>query len=1028
MRTELIADQPTVLLIHQDEGFVDVLKKALESKSVRVKTIRSMDIAGSGDDLAALFESCYKICWLTTPEWYVATSEPVRQQVVVFLERFQEKTTLLVPLLSNYAEEFQGEVPFISSFLVKQKQFLVWLNRYLSGAQWIFTQDAIAPITQLQTSIASFISQDIQAGKVYALEAEWYPFSLHEGMERIVTYFLKPSRGSFVIRGQMRRGKELAELIKRRYQSIYFEPISLQNVSGATNTPIPFSTTENIVTESFDSALHEFVDTFPSPHKSIFRFSWQSALQQDSSPPPSRQGAKHRAQAEPSGSVGTQGAPSVVAAVSDAPTQSVETRENTTHSVVSLEEESASNTQNHNSPASGSNQEKGPQKSTEDRDTEVANAFNLNQEVVRLFATSHIQTKRARTQVATKERTKIIKKTKKRTALFYGGLTFTGMGLGILFLIVVFMTSSSLFGREVRQNAELLLTNTQQQSAEAPAFGPLRRLVSVQADAYGSVLSLPAIENAQGMIELAQTIEEAHDSLERTRQMTQNLVASVIQSENTQLAATTPNLVAESLQAHKNIQSLLELLMLSGLWGEDDEDVQKIAHLQSVLKNILQEREKSLVILQQLAPVLPDVLAGNGQRTYALVFQNNQEIRPTGGFIEAVALITLSQDGLVGYRVLNSYQVDQNLPGVVEAPTAIKRFFGDEQFLFHDSNWNPHFPESAEQITWFLEKSQNQEIDGVLTVDVAGLARFLEYLGPLDLPEYSEVVTHRTLSERIEFNSEVILVDETDKKDYRQLVFERVLEKIQQTPADKSPLILGALQKNFETQSMLFAPKRAAEQQAFVSLGWTGGILNPQCPSQLSRSDCQMEAVAQFEANVGVNKANYHLERSVEHVVSMQPQSVQHERVITYTNTAQTNSWPRGTYRSYVRLYVPKTAVLDSIQVGEQQVAAVDIDVTQEQERQVLGFYIEVPIRSTVPVIIRFSTPLQAEGKDRFAYAFFEQQQPGLENTNYRFRMTPPSAFSPTLIAPQPDIRGDDLVFVKENQGHAIFGMQLQRH
>ncbi|MEX0896278.1 MAG: DUF4012 domain-containing protein, partial [Patescibacteria group bacterium] len=1071
MRTELIADQPTVLLLHHNEGVVSTLEKEIQGKSVQLRRLSldaAVDQAFSEED----FTDVYKICWLISPEWFVNTSVLEQQKTLTFLESFQQKITLVMPVISQYVEDFPGEIPFLSTYLDNQKSTIAVLNRYLSGSQWIFLQDAVAPIAQFQTTLPSFLSQDIQAGKLYAPKTTWYPFALQQGLARVVGYFLQPSRGSYVIRGQALDGKVLAQLIKERYQSIYFEPISLQTTNGLSASPIPFSATENIVAEAVEPALNEFVDSFSSPNRPLFQFSWQAALRQNS-PPPANQvnnqvdqiSSDGRVQDVDNGleqdanksstqeiaqsvqnvtqsanQVGQQEATQVLAtaqipstAHEPQPLQKAQFPQDQTQaqsppqqpqvarevrpsqrSQSGLEAQSAREAQSpqQSQPAQETQVELEPQVAPEQKTIEkpaakkAENAFNLNQEVVRLFSTSHLTTKHTRTESATKERNKIIKKTKKRTALFYGGLTFTGMGLGILFLIIVFMTSVTLFGREVRQNAELVVSAAQQKTTEQPRFGPLKNIVSLQADAYGVVLSLPAIEDAQSLVLLADAIEQSHQVFERSRSMTQNLVGSILISKDTQVASVAPNLAIDSVTAHENTQRLTDLFSMSGLWSEDDGGDGELTQLLEKVNEVAEERRSSMIVLQQLSGVLPDLLAANEQRTYALVFQNNQEIRPTGGFIEAVALITLSQDGLVGYEVLNNYQVDRGLPGTVEAPEAIRRFFGEEQLLFHDSNWDPHFPKTAEQITWFLEKSQNRDVDGVMTIDVAGLARFLEYLGPLDVPEYSEVVTHRTLAERIEFNSEVILLDESDKKDYRQLVFEKLLQKIQQTPVDKTHLILQAMRVNFEEQSMLFVPKRASEREAFLGLGWTGGILNPQCPTQLSKSHCQIEVVAQFEANVGVNKANFYLERAIEHVVSMQQQSVLHERSINYTNTAQTNSWPKGPYRSYVRLYLPKNAVIDTLQVGEQTLTSADLDSSQEHDRQVVGFYIEVPVDSTLPVVLRFTTPRQSHDGDRFAYALFEQQQPGIENESYRFRITPPPAYSPILIAPQPDIRG----------------------
>lgn len=90
------------------------------------------------------------------------------------------------------------------------------------------------------------------------------------------------------------------------------------------------------------------------------------------------------------------------------------------------------------------------------------------------------------------------------------------------------------------------------------------------------------------------------------------------------------------------------------------------------------------------------------------------------------------------------------------------------------------------------------------------------------------------------------------------------------------------------------------------SLGWTGSLVEPQCPTRLSVVDCRVDVMAQVEANIGVNKANYYLDREINHKVIIDREKATHSRNITFTNNAKSNSWPKGTYKSYQRFYIDK--------------------------------------------------------------------------------------------------------------------------
>jgi len=1010
MRTELIADQPLIVFLHDGQGIAAYLKHELHEREVEIADIR-LGTAPFTEQQQEQLDSAYVICWLISPEWFANTSVQEQVDVARALYSHQKKSIMLAPVVSHYTAELAGEFPLITQFCQLQQQMILETNRLLPAARWIFLQDLIAAPRSVHTTIGSLIAQELQLGKVYVPHCQWSVLPFTETLTQVVRLILQPSQLNHVLCGEKMDGSKIASEIQNKYQSMYFSPVATQVVHGETSSPIPFSVTEREVRGDVARSIHEFVTKFPGPRSAILSFSWTRWNES------SRATSREIESAEVNPSPTKENQPTIPAIL---PHNSVREYGNADTPEV-LEAKEVVAVSEHTPPEV-------PNKQISPRATEKTSTFNLSQEVNRVFASTHITTKRSKTATSVKERQTFVKKTRKRTALFYGGLAFTGMGLGILFLIIVFITTLSLFQREVRaglSDVALLASNDLSGgSLVAPTFSSLKNIVHVQADVYGTVLSLPAIDGALELVALAQTIEDVGSLADRSLQTTQNLVQSILNSQHTNIEALGPNLQADSTLAYEKLEQLLEQIQMAAVLGGDEAETERVTN---ILKSTHKDWRDNLIISQQMSPVLPQMLAADRQRTYALLFQNNQELRPTGGFIEAVALVTLSQDGLVGYEVLSSYQINRRVPGAVKAPEEIKRYLGEEQLNFHDSNWDPHFPTTAEQVVWFLSKSLEKDIDGVLTIDVDGLAVLLEQLGPLELPQYNEVVTHRTLAERVEFHSEVILVADEDKKDYRQVLFEGVLEKIRTTPREKSLGLLRALRTNFEQQNMLFVPIRAEELQALTVLGWTGAVLSPSCPSQLSQVPCHIETIAQFEANVGVNKANFYLEREIEHVVVPLGNELYHERMITYTNTAQSNSWPKGPYKAYVRLYMPQTAQLKSVKVGSTTLEGMEYVQTQSQQKNVVGFLVEVPTRSSVPVVISFTTPFDHETEEEYSYALFEQYQPGSGTNTYRFRFTPPSNYSPTLIAPQPDVRGDDLLFVRDMRAHSLFGVQLSR-
>ncbi|NLG49038.1 MAG: DUF4012 domain-containing protein [Chloroflexi bacterium] len=133
-------------------------------------------------------------------------------------------------------------------------------------------------------------------------------------------------------------------------------------------------------------------------------------------------------------------------------------------------------------------------------------------------------------------------------------------------------------------------------------------------------------------------------------------------------------------------------------------------------------------------PLLPELVPPNGERTWLLLAQNNEELRPTGGFISNMGVITLTNGLPVFGSLQDSYQVeDWNQPHP-DPPQALREQMGLDLWVTRDANWWPDFPTSAAAIADLYTLNQGTQVDGVLAVDMAGAMRLLETLTPLRLP------------------------------------------------------------------------------------------------------------------------------------------------------------------------------------------------------------------------------------------------------------------------------------------------------
>lgn len=130
--------------------------------------------------------------------------------------------------------------------------------------------------------------------------------------------------------------------------------------------------------------------------------------------------------------------------------------------------------------------------------------------------------------------------------------------------------------------------------------------------------------------------------------------------------------------------------------------------------------------------VLPAMLGADGPRNHLLVFQNNAEIRATGGLPGALSLLRANDGRLQMARQLTAGAFPELAQPVIPL-TPAERAIYDLQLgtFFQDANFTPDFPRTAELMRARWTQTFPEELDGVLSFDPVGLSYILEATGPI---------------------------------------------------------------------------------------------------------------------------------------------------------------------------------------------------------------------------------------------------------------------------------------------------------
>ena len=225
---------------------------------------------------------------------------------------------------------------------------------------------------------------------------------------------------------------------------------------------------------------------------------------------------------------------------------------------------------------------------------------------------------------------------------------------------------------------------------------------------------------------------------------------------------------------------------------ETEDDIKKInKYLKRIKASSIPEdyrnqfidiREKALVLesnfnsFLKIIPGIKDFLGIDSDRRYLIVFQNNAEIRATGGFIGSYAIVDLKRGKIANIEIPagGSYDTEGGLRVLVEAPKPLHLV--KSIWYFWDANWWPDWRMSAKNLMWFYEKSGGSSVDGVISITPDILGDILKIIGPVDLTEkYGVIIDENNYWDIIQEVVEVIGQPEVyQDKDLKTDILERV--------------------------------------------------------------------------------------------------------------------------------------------------------------------------------------------------------------------------------------------------------------
>jgi hypothetical protein len=387
---------------------------------------------------------------------------------------------------------------------------------------------------------------------------------------------------------------------------------------------------------------------------------------------------------------------------------------------------------------------------------------------------------------------------------------------------------------------------------------------------------------------------------------------------------------------------------------------------------------EGLQLARQLPALLPAVLGTTKPVTYLTLIQNSDELRPTGGFISAVGLITLDRGKLSLSNFSDSYAVDNPDVKPEAPPQPLAHYMQAGYFLLRDANWWPDFPTSAQKIAGLYQLHQGRAVDNVLALDSRTVAYLFEALGPLDIPSYNERLTAQNFEERLRFyyqppNTEPDGDWWVKRKAFIGVAMTGLLGKLNGASARDYIKVASALGKAATEKHFQIYSTNPDLQKQLSQRKLDGAQIQP-APAA-SASNLINDYLMLVDTNVGFNKVTPNVERNVSYQLSSggSGASLLASLTLTYTNHAGVRegtqagecvkvtkydssyeSMMNGCYWNYLRVYVPAGSRLNNAS----GFPADDPPITgQENNRTYFASQLVVPPGGTVVVTLNYVLP-----------------------------------------------------------------------
>ncbi len=378
-----------------------------------------------------------------------------------------------------------------------------------------------------------------------------------------------------------------------------------------------------------------------------------------------------------------------------------------------------------------------------------------------------------------------------------------------------------------------------------------------------------------------------------------------------------------------------------------------------------------------LVKKLPEIFGNDREKKYLILFQNDKELRATGGFLTAYSVFTVKNGKIKIARSKDIYTLDDSISVHPAAPKEILTYHkGVSRLYIRDSNLSPDFPTSIKLFNdLYKSSSEKVEYDGIIALDTKVLVDLLTIFGDTEARgiRFSAQKDKRCDCPQViytllnEIDRPVGFIKEDRKGVLGDLMYALFYKAIGFSPSKYWGTLIQEMFKNLQEKHVLVYFIDQDLQESVEKLNFAARI-----------KDFDGDYLHVNNVNFAGAKANLFTSQSISSATTLNDNGkLTREVAVEFRNPYPHSdcSLERGglclnaTLRDWIRFYVPQGSELISFAGSKKKVQTYD-----DLGKTVFEGYLEITPMGKAQVIVKYTLPDKLDGRD---YKLLIQKQPG---------------------------------------------------